>query len=152
MIKKIVVCSLTAIMAMATLFGCGGGDSADSTTPPVVPPADLTQTLSSAKTTAAATAGADIFKLTAPDVVASGYEATISGGFKAGDKISYPVGSARPAALSSVVNETIDGNVNLTWNSNGKEVVIHLTGLDAVIEGTLQSSLPEAAALIYTTY
>jgi hypothetical protein len=132
--------TLTQISAIATALGT-------DTTTPTTPQ----NTISQNNTSVSATSNNDSFKLENNPTVS--YEATISGGFKyPADKISYPSGTNRPSALAGGVNDLIDGKVLLTWIVNGKVVLINLTGLDAISEGALQSSAPDAAANIYTTY
>lgn len=148
-LKMLLSASLVGAMLTLPACGGGGGGGGGDTTPPVP---DGTQVISATHTTAAATANVDTFKLIDADL--AGYTATISNGFDwKQDFISYPAGGAKPVAYPGGVNDNMtDGNVDLTWVSNGKEVTIHLTGLAADAELALTSSDPGAAATIYKTY
>lgn len=67
-------------------------------------------------------------------VAAGNYEYTISG-FGAGDKIDFS-----PENTVSVSNASFtDGVVDLSWGANGQTVLVHLTGLSAANDLSLNS-------------
>lgn len=153
--RKVLMSSLIAVMAMVSMYGCGGSSDDTVVVPVTTTSSSATTTSSTTSTTAggngslaisstnlsaAATTAADVF--TVANATTAPYSAIISGGFNyTQDKISLPEGSLKPKANAGGVNNVADGNVDLTWNSNGNEVTLSFTGVDAKTEAALQSNL-----------
>ena len=144
--NKILIMFATAVLLAGVIMtgGCGGSSGSALTPTPIIP----STTLSATNLSVAATASADVFTL--HNASTSGYSATITGGFSyLNDKISYPAGGVKPSAMPGGVNDLADGNVDLTWISNGQIVTIRVSGLASIDEQALESN---AVPAIYTTY
>jgi hypothetical protein len=137
MIKKIVVFSMMAMMAITSLYGCGGGGS-DNNDVPVINPG-TGNVISVAPTgTVVATAASEQFNLVAPTATAQ--ERTISGFEYGKDLIAVPSTAPLNAAPLTAGDSTSTNSVDLNWTVDGKTVVVHMTNLNAQTVAQLKAN------------
>lgn len=151
MIKKLVIFSMVAVMAIASLYGCGS-DSSDApattvTTTTTIPGTtapkvyNVIAVAEDAKVTG--TAAADQFNLAAPT---GKKDRTISGFVYGTDLLAIPEGAELPSALPGTVNDATGAtatSVDLTWASGA---VIHMTDLNEVTRNALLSGIANTKA------
>lgn len=119
MIKKIVMCSMVAVMAIASLVGCGSDSNDGGTTPPPTPPPSSVIKAGGSVTDPGAGANTTYEFATGTE----DYTYTITG-FGAGDSLKFPVG-----ATPTVSNQSYaDGSVSVIYAASGKIITVVLPG------------------------